>query len=161
MATFEERLTAVEQGQVELRHDNVELRQKVELQAAAIGGMSNRAMLERINEKNDKIFQALITHDQFINHQLAELRERVEVQVEGKIVGLQTEVRRGFDAANNRFSAIDTRFDAMDNRLDAMDARFDAIDNRLDAMDARFDAMDGRFDKMEGLLMQVIARLPA
>jgi hypothetical protein len=106
MATFEERLTAIEQGHTELRHDNAELKQKIELQTIAIGGLVNKAMLERINETNDKIFQRLIAHDEFTNQQLSELREKVEVQVEGKIVGMQTEMRQGFDAVNARFDQI-------------------------------------------------------
>jgi len=122
MATFEERLTAIEQEHTELRHDNAELKQKIELQTIAIGGLVNKAMLERINETNDKIFQRLIAHDEFTNQQLSELREKVEVQVEGKIVGMQTEMRQGFDAVNARFDAMATKDD-----LSAMNARFDQI----------------------------------
>lgn len=102
MATFEERLTAVE-------HDNAELKQKIELQTMAIGGLVSKAMLERINEKNDKIFQALIRHDEFTNQQLAEFRAQVDQidgkvdWVDGKIVGMQTEMRQRFTEMNQLF----------------------------------------------------------
>jgi hypothetical protein len=89
MATLEERVQALEQ-------ENAELKQKIELHTIAIGGLVNKAMLEAISEKNDKIFKALTDHDKFTNTQLAELREKVEVEIEGKIVGMQTEMRQGF-----------------------------------------------------------------
>ncbi len=116
MATIEERLAAIEQ-------EHAELKQKIDLQTLAIGGLVNKAMLERINEKNDKIFQALIAHDEFTNRQLSEFRERVEVQVEGKIAGMQTEMRQGFDAVNTRFDAVNTRFDAVNTRFDAVNTQ--------------------------------------
>ncbi len=110
MATFEERLAAVEQEYTELKQEhtslkqeNDDLKQKIELHTIAISGLVNKAMLERISEKNDKIFQVLITHDEFTNRQLSELREVVEVQIEGKIVGMQTEMRQSFEAVNVRF----------------------------------------------------------
>jgi predicted transcriptional regulator len=147
MATLEERLAAIEQ-------EHAELKQKIEMQTLAISGLVNKAMLERINEKNDKIFQALITHDQFTNQQLSELRERVEVQVEGKIVGLQTVVRQGFEAVNARFDAVDARLDTVDARFNAVDARLETMATKddLSAMnarfEARFEAMDARFDQI-------------
>jgi len=143
MATFEERLTTIEQEHAELKQEhanlkqeNEDLKQKIELHTIAISGMVNKTLLERLNEKNDKIFQALQNHDQLTNVQLAELRERVEVQVEGKIAGLQTEVRQGFERQDkqivNLHSEMDTRFEAMDTRFEAMDTRFEAMDTRFD-----------------------------
>src|SRR5260370_39603344 len=133
MANIEERLTAIE-------HDNAELKQKIELHTLAIGGLVNKAMLESINEKNDNIFKALTDHDQFTNQQLAELREKVEVQVEGKIVGLQTEVRQRFE------------------RQEAtMNARFE----RQEAtMNARFERPEKQLEKHSELLQQILDRLP-
>src|SRR5258708_8511279 len=122
MATIEERLAAIEQ-------EHAELKQKIDLQTLAIGGLVNKAMLERINEKNDKIFQALIAHDEFTNRQLSEFRERVEVQVEGKIAGMQAEMRQSFDAVNARFDAVNARLETMPTKddLSAMNVRFDQI----------------------------------
>jgi phage shock protein A len=124
MATFEERLAAIEneyaelkQEHASLKHENDDLKQKIELHTIAIGGLVNKAMLERINEKNDKIFQALQNHDQFTNTQLAELREKVEVQVEGRITGLQTEVRQGFERQDKQIADL----------RGEMNARFDQI----------------------------------
>src|SRR5690348_13830695 len=103
MATVEERLTAIEREHAGLKHDNEELKKNIELQTIAIGALVNKAALESINEKNDRIFNALMAHDQFINGQLAELRERLEVEVGGKIVGMQTEMRQRFEQQDARF----------------------------------------------------------
>lgn len=110
MATIEERLTAIE-------HDHAELKQKMELQTIAIGALVNKTALEKLNEKNDNIFNALMAHDQFTNQQLAELREKLEVEVEGKIAGMQTEMRQGFQAVNSRLEAHEARFDRLENML--------------------------------------------
>jgi chromosome segregation ATPase len=59
------------------------------------------ARFDRISEKNDKIFQALQSHDQF-----AELREKVEVQIEGKITGLQTEMHQSFDRQDKQIADL-------------------------------------------------------
>ena len=120
MATFEERLTAIEQGQTELKHDNAELKQKIELQTIAIGALVNKAALERLNERHDKLFESLIAHDQFTNTQLSELRNQ-QTELDGKITGLQTEMRQRFEQQD---MAINARLDQQDV---AMNARFDQI----------------------------------
>lgn len=136
MASIEERLTAIEhdnvklkQDNAELKQDNAELKQKIELQTIAIGGLVNKAMLENINEKNDNIFQALIDHDELTNRQLAEIRERVEVQVEGKIVGMQTEMRQRFEQQDVVISA---RFEQQDKQLEKHGEQLGDHGNKLD-----------------------------
>ncbi|MGH2507493.1 MAG: hypothetical protein ACRDHZ_08845 [Ktedonobacteraceae bacterium] len=119
MATIEERLATIER-------EHEELKRKIELQTIAIGALVNKATLERLNEKNDKIFDALITHDQLTNRQLAEIREKLEVQVEGKIAGLQTEVRQRFEAVNTRLEAVATE-DDLSTINTHFEARFDQI----------------------------------
>lgn len=131
MATFEERLTAIEQEHAELKHDNAELKQKIELQTIAIGALVNKAALERLNERHDQLFESLNAHDQFISTQLSELRNQ-QTELAGKITGLQTEMHQRFDqqdvAMNARFkqqnAAMNTHFEQQDA---AMNARFDQI----------------------------------
>jgi len=136
MATFEERLTAIEREHVELKHDNAALKEKIELQTVAIGGLVNKALLERINEKNDKIFQTLIAHDEFTNRQLSELRERIEVKVEGKIAGIQTEMHQGFEGVNSHFEGVNSHFEGVNSRFEEMNSRFEALEQ---GMNSRFD----------------------
>lgn len=129
MATFEERLTAVE-------HDNSELKQKVELQTIAIGALVNKTTLEKLNERNDAIFNALMAHDQFTNQQLAEIREKLEVDIEGKIVGMQTEMRQKFTEQDGRIVGMQT---GMRQGFEAVNARFDQIMQLLTARTPKSD----------------------
>ena len=89
MPTIEERLRALEQ-------EHTDLKKTIELQTIAIGALVNKAALERLNEKYDKIFDALMAHDRFTNEQLAEL--------DGKIVGAQTKVRQRFNGVETTIS---------------------------------------------------------
>jgi hypothetical protein len=79
----------------------------IELQTIAIGALVNKAMLERLNEKYDKLFESLINHDQFTNQQLTELRGQL-IEIDGKIVDQQTEMRQSFATVNNRFAQQET-----------------------------------------------------
>lgn len=131
MASIEERLTALE-------HDQAALKEKMELQTIAIGALVTKATLERLNEKYDKLFEALIAHDRFTNEQLAELRTQ-QLNLEGRIVGVQTEMRQGFEAVNARFEAVNVRFEEQDKRLVRLETTL---------------------DEHTSLLTQILARLP-
>ncbi|GCE12126.1 hypothetical protein [Tengunoibacter tsumagoiensis] len=96
MPTFEERLQALEQEHTQLEQEHTQLKKTIELQTIAIGALVNKATLERLNEKYDRLFETLTNHDQFTNTQLAELRTDL-IGEDGKIVGLQTETRQRFD----------------------------------------------------------------
>lgn len=95
MPTIEERLQAIEQEHTELKRSNTELQRAVELMNIALGALVNKATLEKVNEQNNKIFDTLMRHDQFTNQQLAELRGQF-TELDGKVVGLQTEMRQRF-----------------------------------------------------------------
>ena len=95
MPTIEERLQTLEQEHTELKRSNAELQKAVELMNIALGALVNKATLEKVNEQNNKIFDTLIRHDQFTNQQLAELRGQF-TELDGKVVGLQTEMRQRF-----------------------------------------------------------------
>src|SRR5258708_5155108 len=120
MATIEERLTFLEYEQTKLKNDNTELKKTIELQTIAIGALVNKAMLERLNERYDKLFDALIAHDRFTNEQLAELRGQ-QIELDGKIVGMQTEMRQRLDVQEKRFNSLEqsvnSRFDVQEKRL--------------------------------------------
>jgi chromosome segregation ATPase len=98
MPSIEERLQALER-------EHTELRKTIELQTIAIGALVTKTTLERLNEKYDKIFDALIAHDRLTNEQLAELRTR-HIELDGKIVGLQTEMRQRFTEQDNKIAEL-------------------------------------------------------
>ncbi len=101
MPTIEERLQTLEQ-------EHTELKKTIELQTIAIGALVSKSTLEKLNEKYDKIFETLIAHDRFTNEQLAELRKQ-QIEEDGKIVGLQTEMRQRFAEQDSKISRLDSR----------------------------------------------------
>ena len=102
MPTIEERLQALEQ-------EHTQLKKTTELQTIAIGALVNKATLEQLNEKYDRIFEALMAHDRFTNEQLAELRGQ-QIEEDGKIVGLQTELRQRFTEQDSKVAGLRQRF---------------------------------------------------
>jgi chromosome segregation ATPase len=142
MPTFEERLTLIEYEHVQLKNDNAELKKTIELQTIAIGALVSKAALERLNEKYDKMFDALIAHDRFTNEQLTELRGQ-QVELDGKIVGMQTEMRQRFEQQNT-----------------AMNARFEEMNRKFGHLETELSEHTTRFDRLETMLAQVLVRLP-
>ena len=112
MPTIEERLQAIEQEHTQLKQEHTQLKNTTELQTIAIGALVNKATLEQLNEKYDRIFDALMAHDHFTNEQLAELREQ-QTQEDGKIVGLQTEMRQHFTELENRMIGTEQKLDTI------------------------------------------------
>jgi hypothetical protein len=100
MPTIEERLQAIER-------EHAELKKTIELQTIAIGALVNKATLEKLNEKYDRIFDALMAHDRFTNEQLAELRTQ-QIETDGKIAGLQTEMRQRFNEQDSKIAGLPT-----------------------------------------------------
>ncbi len=135
MPTFEERLTLVE-------HEHAQLKKTIELQTIAIGALVNKAALERLNEKYDKMFDALIAHDRFTNEQLAELRGQ-QVELDGKIVGMQTEIRQRFEQQDTAIVGMQTE-----------------IRQRFEQQDTAMDEHTTLLTQQAELLTQILARLP-
>jgi peptidoglycan hydrolase CwlO-like protein len=115
MATLEERVQSLEQ-------EHSELKKTIELQTMAIGGLVNKTTLERMNEKYDKLFKALIAHDNFTNGQLSELRNQC-TELDGKIVGLQSETRQHFAQVDTTLQEHTTMLQEQKGLLTAILAR--------------------------------------
>ena len=101
MANIEERLQAIEREHQTLEQEHNQLKKTIELQTIVIGALDNKFTLEMLNEKYDKLIEALIKHDHSTNKQLAEIRTQ-QIETNGKIVGLQTEMRQRFIEQNNK-----------------------------------------------------------
>ena len=135
MATIEDRLKTLEQEHIELKETHTELRKTIELQTIAIGALVNKATLEKLNEKYDKLFDTLIVHDQFTNQQLAEVRDQI-TEVDGKVVGLQTQMNQQITEVDGKVVGLQTQLRQTEKRIDT------------------------RFENIEALLAQIIERLP-
>ena len=166
MATIEDRLQSLEQEQTELKKTHVEIKKTIELQTIAIGALVNKATLEKLNDKYEKLFDTLIEHDRFTNEQLAELRDH-QIETDGKVVGLQTQLRqtdKQLPEIDGKVVGLQTQLRQTEKRIDArfeqVDARFERVDARFEQVDARFEQVDIRLGRMETLLTQIIERLP-
>ena len=120
MATLEERMQALEQ-------EHTALKKTIELQTIAIGALVNKATLEKLNEKYDKLFEAIINHNRFTDEQLAEIRNQ-NTELDGKIVGLQTETRHRLAQIE---AAQEKRVDQLNTKMDTMQATLAQILTRL------------------------------
>jgi chromosome segregation ATPase len=106
MPSIEERLQALERLQT-LEQEHTQLKKTIELQTIAIGALVNKAALEKLNEKYDKIFDALMTHDRLTNERLGDIQNQL-IDQDGKIVGLQTEMRQCFNEQDNKSTELRT-----------------------------------------------------
>lgn len=142
MATLEERMQAIEQ-------EHTALKKTIELQTIAIGALVNKATLEKLNEKYDKLFETLINHDRFTNEQLAELRNQ-HAELDGKIVGLQTEMRQRFTELDGKIVGQQTE----------MRQHFAEQDSKIVGLGNRVTELQTTQAEHTTLLQQILARLP-
>ncbi len=149
MPTVEERLQTLEQ-------EHGELKKTIELQTIAIGALVNKNTLEKLNEKYDRIFEALIAHDRFTNEQLTGLREQ-QTETDGKITGLQTEMRQRFTEQDNKTTRLDGKVVGLQTE---MRQRFTEQDNKIERLDSRVTELQTTQTEHTSLLRQILERLP-
>jgi hypothetical protein len=130
MSTIEERLQALED-------EHTILKKTIELQTIAIGALVNKAALEKLNEKHDKLFETLISHDHFTNEQLAELRNQ-QNELDGKIVGLQTEMHLQLTEQNNNITNLDGKIVGLQTE---MHLRFTEVNQRFNQFEGKLDTI--------------------
>jgi chromosome segregation ATPase len=118
MPTIEERLQALEQEHQTLEREHTELKKTIELQTIAIRALVSKeafeklqATVEEMQEQNGKLFDTLIAHDHLTNERLEDIQNQIIEQdnkLDGKIVGLQTEVRQTQKQIDTRFEKVET-----------------------------------------------------
>jgi len=163
MPSIEERLQSLEQ-------EHTVLKKTIELQTIAIGALVNKAALEKLNEKYDKLFETLINHDRFTNEQLAEFRSQ-QNELDGKIVGLQTEIRQRFTEQDGKIVGLQTemhqRFTEQDSKITSLDNKVANLDTKVTSLDSKVTSLDNKVTVLQTtqaehtiLLQQILARLP-
>ena len=110
MASIEERLTALEQ-------ENAALKKSDELQTIALRALVTKDAFEALRETNNKIFDALMSHDQLTNERLGDLQTQV-IELDGKSVGLQTEMRQRFEQQDQHFADVRGELTMQGQKLD-------------------------------------------
>jgi chromosome segregation ATPase len=142
MPSIEERLQALEQ-------EHTQLKKTIELQTIAIGALVNKATLEKLNEKYDKMFDILMAHDRLTNERLGDIQGQL-IEQDGKIVGLQTEMRQRFTEQDSKISGLDSKVSGLDSKVSGLQTE----------IRQRFNETDQRFTTLENTLAQILARLP-
>lgn len=110
MASIEERLTALEQ-------ENAALKKSDELQTIALRALVTKDAFEALRETNNKIFDALLSHDHLTNERLGDLQTQV-IELDGKSVGLQTEMRQRFEQQDQHFADVRGELTIQGQKLD-------------------------------------------
>lgn len=110
MASIEERLTALEQ-------ENAALKKSDELQTIALRALVTKDAFEALRETNNKIFDALMSHDHLTNERLGDLQAQV-IELDGKSVGLQTEMRQRFERQDQHFADVRGELTIQGQKLD-------------------------------------------
>jgi len=110
MASIEERLTALEQ-------ENAVLKKSDELQMIALRALVTKDAFEALRETNNKIFDALMSHDHLPNERLGDLQTQV-IELDGKSVGLQTEMRQRFEQQDQHFADVRGELTIQGQKLD-------------------------------------------
>ncbi len=109
MATIEERLQALEQ-------ENAARKRAEELLTIAVRALVSKEAFEKLQdtveksqEQNDKLFDVLSNHNIFTNQRLGDIQSQI-VELDGKIVGLQTETRQHFTQIEAAQTDLDGKF---------------------------------------------------
>ena len=142
MPTIEERLQALEQ-------ENAARKKAEELLTIAVRALVSKEAFEKLQdtveksqEQNGKIFDILNTHNTFTNERLGDIQNQI-IELDGKVVGQQTEMRQRFTEQDNKVTELQTE---MRQRFTKQDTRLDRVETRLDGI--------------ETLLTQILERLP-
>ncbi len=91
--------------------------------------------VEKSQEQHGKLFDVLNKHNIFTNERLVDVQNQI-IELDGKTVGLQTEMRQRLDAVNDRFDAVNNRFESLEQGLDS------------------------RFNQQRVILARILERLP-
>src|SRR5258708_2164154 len=147
------------QETVEKLQETVESKEAFEKLQGAVEKLQET--VEKSQEQNGKLFDVINTHNAFTNHQLAELREKVEVQVEGKIVGMQTEMRQRFAEQDGKITGVQTemrqRFAEQDGKITGVQTE---MRQRFAEQDDKITSVQTTQTEQTTLLQQILARLP-
>ena len=108
MATIEERLQALEQ-------ENAARKKTEELLTIAVRALVSKEAFEKLQdtveksqEQNGKLFDVLNNHNILTNERLGDIQNQL-IELDGKLVGLQTETRQHFAQIETAQTELDSK----------------------------------------------------
>jgi hypothetical protein len=123
MPTFEERIQALEQ-------ENAARKKAEELLTIAVRALVSKEAFEKLQEQNGKLFDVLSTHNIFTNERLGDIQNQL-IELDGKIVGQQTETRQYLADHTTRLDSIETQLTGHTTRFDRIEMALTQILERL------------------------------
>ena len=164
MPTLEKRVQALEQ-------ENAARKREHELLTITVNALVSKEAFEKIQEQNSRLFDVLNNHNILTNERLGDLQTQL-IEQDGKIVGLQTEMRQRFAEQDDKITALDgkvvglqtemrQRFAEQDGKITALDGkitgvqtemrqRFAEQDGKITALDGKVAALDGKVVALDG-----------
>jgi hypothetical protein len=167
MPTIEERLQALEQ-------ENAARKKAEELLTIAVRALVSKEAFEKMQvtveksqEQNEKLFDVLNNHNILTNERLGDIQSQI-IELDGKVVGLQTEMRQRFTEQDSKVVGLQTeirqRFTEQDGKVTGlqteMHQRFTEQDNRTTKLDSKVTELQTTQAEHTILLQQILARLP-
>ncbi len=123
MPTFEERIQALEQ-------ENAARKKAEELLTIAVRALVSKEAFEKLQEQNGKLFDVLSTHNIFTNERLGDIQNQL-IELDGKIVGQQTETWQYLADHTTRLDSIETQLTGHTTRFDRIEMALTQILERL------------------------------
>jgi hypothetical protein len=157
MATLEERVQALEQ-------ENAARKKTEELLTIAVHALISKEAFEKLQdtveqsqEQNGKLFDVLNNHNVLTNERLGDIQSQI-VELDGKVVGLQTEMRQRFSEQDNKVTELDgkvvglqtemrQRFSEQDNKVTELDGKVVGLQTE---MRQRFSEQDNKVTELDG-----------
>jgi len=121
MPTIEERLQALEQENAARKQEIATHKKTEELLTIAVRALVSKEAFEKLqdtvektqetvkisHEQNGKLFDVLNTHNVFTNERLGDIQNQL-IELDGKIVGQQTEIRQRFTEQDGKIVGLRT-----------------------------------------------------
>ena len=146
MPTFEERLTALEQNAMQNIHD---LQANMTIMMGVIGSQGQD--IKRILQRQDVMDGRLSAMDGRLN-----IVEQHLDQMDGRLHGVEQHLSQ----MDGRLNGVEQRLHGVEQHLHGVEQHLHGVEQHLGQMDEKFEEHTKRFDHLEGMLVQILDRLP-
>ncbi len=170
MPTIEERIQALEQENTARKQENAARKQAEELLTITVRALVSKEAFENLQEtiqesqeQNGKLFDVIQTHNVFTNERLGDIQGQI-IELDGKIVGQQTETRQHFAEQNRKIIELDGKIvgqqTEMRQRFVEQDSKITGLQTEMGQMQTAMGQMQTAQTEQTALLQQILARLP-
>ena len=156
MPTVEKRLQVLEQENAARKRENAARKKAEELLTITVHALVSKEAFEQLREQHGKLFDVLNTHNISTNGRLADLQNQV-TELDGKIVGQQTEMRQRFAELDGKIVGLQTE---TRQRFTEMDGKITGLQTTVTGLQTTVAGLQTTQAEHTTLLQQILARLP-